>query len=438
MPTAAPTETGADDLRDLGLPFEALPRALVPPLGRASSREIRAPLRRHEPSASTPGSKLPSARRCDAPHVFRPRGFSPPRRFAPHTVPRACCIPQPARGSSRFRSTGAGPVLPDRSRTDTVADLRAPSPRRRVHTLRRVSSSTAGTASPRSVAFLSLPALVPPRPQPKPRHARWVLASQEPRGHRRPEPGRPAGTGHRLDTVKLRSAANGGPPRHRVVRAPANRCAARADRPVEQRRSADERAVESRAKRHARTAHCRWATREHPRAPRAPSDGRDRQTTALHARHAEASRADSSRRRERPTSGPCSVDESVVLRRRCRRTNTRSFHGLCSPPRSTRAPLQPGPCRDRADTAGRGPGARDADRGLRPVRHRWDPSDDCPSLGPREAVSETSPGAEADQERRAFSARRPRPGCVPRTLGAAEAVLEKRGGVAGVCPEARS
>jgi hypothetical protein len=130
LPTAAPTEAGADDLHDLGLPFEALPRALVPPRGRSSSREIRAPLRRQEPSASTPGSKLPSARRCDAPHMFRPRGFSPPRRFAPHTAPRACCIPQPARGSSRFRSTGAGPVLPNRSWTDTVADLRSPFPRR--------------------------------------------------------------------------------------------------------------------------------------------------------------------------------------------------------------------------------------------------------------------------------------------------------------------
>jgi len=130
-----------------------------------------------------------------------------------------------------------------------------------------------------------------------------------------------------------------------------------------QRRSADERAVESRAKRHARTAHRRWETREHPRVPRAPSDGRDRQTTALHARHAEASRADSSRRRERPTSGPCSVDESVVLRRRCRRTNTRSFHGLCSPPRSTRAPLHarsmPGPgrrCGPRPERPRCGPG----------------------------------------------------------------------------------
>jgi hypothetical protein len=231
------------------------------------------------------------------------------------------------------------------------------------HTLRRVSSSTAGTASPRSVAFLPLPALVPPRPQPKPRHARWVLANQEPRGHRRPEPGRPAGTGHRLDTVKLRSAANGGPPRHRVVQAPANRCAARADRPADSAEAPTNGAVESRAKRHARTAHRRWATREHPRVPRAPSDGRDRQTTALHARHAEAYRADSSRRRERPTSGPCSVDESVVLRRRCRRTNTRSFHGLCSPPRSTRAPLHarsmPGPGRHRGPKPGRprcGPG----------------------------------------------------------------------------------
>jgi hypothetical protein len=216
---------------------------------------------------------------------------------------------------------------------------------------------------------------VPPRPQPKPRHARWVLANQEPRGHRRPEPGRPAGTGHRLDTVKLRSAANGGPPRHRVVQASANRCAARADRPADSAEAPkNERSSPGRSGMPARRIR-RWATREHPRVPRAPSDGRDRQTTALHARHAEASRADSSRRRERPTSGPCSVDESVVLRRRCRRTNTRSFHGLCSPPRSTRAPLHarsmPGPGRHRGPKPGRprcGPGV---EAGAAPLGSLW-------------------------------------------------------------------
>jgi len=37
---------------------------------------------------------------------------------------------------------------------------------------------------------------------------------------------------------------------------------------------------------------------------------------------------------EQPIPGPCSVDESVVPRRRCQRYDTRSFHGLCSPPRS--------------------------------------------------------------------------------------------------------
>jgi hypothetical protein len=107
---AAPTEAGADDPHDLGLPFEALARALVPPRGRSSSREIRAPLHRHHLRASTPGSKLPSARLCDLSSSFRPRGFAPPRRLAPHTGSRVCCTPQPVRGSPRFRDVGAGPV----------------------------------------------------------------------------------------------------------------------------------------------------------------------------------------------------------------------------------------------------------------------------------------------------------------------------------------
>ena len=40
---------------------------------------------------------------------FRPRGLSPPRRLAPRSGSRACCIPEPAMGSAAFRSPG---VLP--------------------------------------------------------------------------------------------------------------------------------------------------------------------------------------------------------------------------------------------------------------------------------------------------------------------------------------
>jgi len=37
----------------------------------------------------------PSANRCQPVSAFRPRGFSPPRRFTPHSRSRACCIPVP-------------------------------------------------------------------------------------------------------------------------------------------------------------------------------------------------------------------------------------------------------------------------------------------------------------------------------------------------------
>jgi hypothetical protein len=116
-------------------------RALVPPRGRSSSREIRRAPPPTCPRASTPGSKLPSARRCQASSAFRPRGFSPPRRFAPCAGSRVCCAPQPVRGSSRFGRGGAGPANPRESKLSREDgggppfDLLAT----RVHTLRRVS-----------------------------------------------------------------------------------------------------------------------------------------------------------------------------------------------------------------------------------------------------------------------------------------------------------
>jgi hypothetical protein len=55
--------------------------------------------------------------------------------------------------------------------------------------------------------------------------------------------------------------------------------------------------------------------------------------------------------------------------RRCQRVDTRSFHGLCSPPRSTCTPLQPGPCQDRQTPTGRSPLTPSVqDRFLRPMR----------------------------------------------------------------------
>jgi len=189
------------------------------------------PLRRHLLCASTPGSKLPSVRRCNLSNAFRPRGFSPPRRFTPHTGPRACCIPQPARVR---RVLEAAEPVPSEDGGGPPSLL----PATRVHTLRRVSSSTAGAASLRSVAILSFPALIRSSPRPKQRRES-VLANQEPRGRR---PGRsrisnPLAWAVVSCTVKLRSAANGGPPRHRGTWTPANRRPACADRHSRRRRS---------------------------------------------------------------------------------------------------------------------------------------------------------------------------------------------------------
>jgi hypothetical protein len=175
---AAPTEAGADDPHDLGLPFEALARALVPPRGRSSSREIRAPLHRHHLRASTPGSKLPSARLCDLSSSFRPRGFAPPRRLAPHTGSRVCCTPQPVRGSPRFRRRRS------RSRPKTVADLRAPSPRRGFTPFEECPRR-----QPEPHHCGPLPSCrcrrSPDRTtRPKPHDARSVPANREPRGLR--------------------------------------------------------------------------------------------------------------------------------------------------------------------------------------------------------------------------------------------------------------
>lgn len=78
----------------------------------------RSPLRRARPRSPLPDAPLrvhPSGRRLPTPTMFRPRGFSPPRRFAP---PRPCrdvapdCRPW---GSPRFRPLrGVIPATPFR------------------------------------------------------------------------------------------------------------------------------------------------------------------------------------------------------------------------------------------------------------------------------------------------------------------------------------
>jgi len=61
----------------------------------------RSPLRRLSFRCSLPHiAQRASAQRCQAPNMFRPRGFSPPRRFTPPNRLQACCIPHPTLGST--------------------------------------------------------------------------------------------------------------------------------------------------------------------------------------------------------------------------------------------------------------------------------------------------------------------------------------------------
>jgi hypothetical protein len=63
----------------------------------------RSPLRRSPPRSPLPRTSPPaSARCCQAPCVFRPRGLSPPRRFSPPERSQACCILLPTLGFTGF------------------------------------------------------------------------------------------------------------------------------------------------------------------------------------------------------------------------------------------------------------------------------------------------------------------------------------------------
>jgi hypothetical protein len=74
---------------------------------------------------------------------FRPRGFSPPRRFAPRSSSRACCIPVPegVRSVSRLATTAPEVRRPS-------GPVRRGLPRLRLHTPRRSPPSSSRTTSP--------------------------------------------------------------------------------------------------------------------------------------------------------------------------------------------------------------------------------------------------------------------------------------------------
>jgi hypothetical protein len=63
--------------------------------GRAPRNHLVFPFVVHTVVASSHRPKPASFQRRQTLNMFRPRGFSPPRRFAPPTASRACCIPLP-------------------------------------------------------------------------------------------------------------------------------------------------------------------------------------------------------------------------------------------------------------------------------------------------------------------------------------------------------
>lgn len=110
----------------------------------------RSPLRHHRlRSPLPPTGWWASALRCQAPRAFRPRGSSPPRRFTPPQVPRACCIPQATMGFTGLRPRRAICRWPAVERS------------RRCVTLQSTTSREAGPTSPQAVAPSPLPGCRP-------------------------------------------------------------------------------------------------------------------------------------------------------------------------------------------------------------------------------------------------------------------------------------
>ena len=372
--------------------------AAGPPLVR-----FAVPLRRHGPRASTPGSKLPSARRCQAPDAFRPRGFSPPRRFAPHTGPRVCCAPQPVRGSSRFDRGGAGPV---RRRWRT--SVRSP----------RDAGSHPSKSFPRRQP---VPHHWGPLPSCRYRHGPVTAPAEadagadpgEPGAAGPPRPDRPrgddraarlAGTCHRLDYAEapIRPKAD----LHFTVA----RCGTgepmpwRADHPRRRRRSdAIAMGGRSRMERHAQPAP---EARLRGRRPKAPSPSRPTAETAD-----DPGTLEPPKRRERTFREQCeAADYRALLRRRVRCVSG-TIAGTETPdPSMGFVPLQgplalrtsPAECRGQASAAQpKLRDTRDAGRRMRPTQASLGSLLGCPPV-PAEARTRANPVAEAAFDRPPF------------------------------------
>jgi hypothetical protein len=192
----APTEIGTDGPHDLGLLFEALPRALPPPLGwaplmgLASAPPPTSPARVHSREQAPFGPALPSNRTCSALVVShhldgllraQARGFVAPR--SQPGVRRVLDPPEPVPSEDGSGPPGALPAT-------------------RVHTLRRVSLADSrhritAAPCPRAVTCTVLPSTATEAATTLP-----VPANREPRGLRRGSLAQAAIS----STVKLRSA----------------------------------------------------------------------------------------------------------------------------------------------------------------------------------------------------------------------------------------
>jgi hypothetical protein len=117
-------------------------------LGLSASLGIRprvcVPLFRHVLCASTPRRHRcrRSACRCQATDLFRPRGFSPPRRFTPHT---GLGFVAPRNRMEFAAFLDFAPV--DRPTEADRLAVDGPRPRSAFHTLQRIPLAGSGTAS---------------------------------------------------------------------------------------------------------------------------------------------------------------------------------------------------------------------------------------------------------------------------------------------------
>jgi hypothetical protein len=374
-----------DGPRDLGLSFKALAKALDSPLSDPPLMGFVVC-----PSADMPSARQLREAEASVGPTVPPASRVPPSWFC--TTSTVCSAqrvagllhPAASQGFAAFRVCR----LQRRPRA-TRGGLN--SPRDAVHTLRRVSLVSSRTASLRPLPSWRycppldcgewpkpLSALDRARPKPVAKPTRLA-----------PEGDSCVGCGADLqcgDAPIRRS----GPPRHRSAaasdRPKPNAVGAhnRARRAMPKQRVARARSSHQQGRAWARQLRRSLGTAGHPRVVVRPPRDRSREllrcTPSVPPRWVR--REGSSKSAKRPPSRLCSANESVVSCRRCQRDDTRSFHGLCTPPRSLKSRSSPVMPFRRLPPPNRGPRRLS---GLRPTRRaalawgHWDPFENSPA-----------------------------------------------------------